>query len=384
MKKLKSQNGAITMLVLISIMFLISFLISTYVLVMHKAQSQKEIVEETKKIYESPFTMEEIYNSYFNSGNIVPIYTVEQLLYMGTGKQNVNINGKYYNFNNDENTIYVLMNDLEFNAYQEYGEDYYWEPIGNREDLSAKFEGNNYVIEVNYKEYTKVYSKDNEFSEYEILIINPVPEDATVTISSNGEVIATGKGRQKVLVETGANLEYSVERTYYEPQSGSATVDSTIVLTVELESKPEQTLTLIPASAEAEDWSAVNQAVADIDSSDYAFSWNTDKFYLHFDVSEFNENVKVTNILASYKLNQTISKNDVVVILNAGDVECINTVVEDLSTKLGGTVYETVADTLPLGTDVKNGLTLSINNVDGGSDLLYIYGARLTITYIEP
>lgn len=185
MKKLKSQNGAITMLVLISIMFLISFLISTYVLVMNKAQSQKEIVEETKKIYESPFTMEEIYNSYFNTGNIVPIYTVEQLLYMGTGKQNVNINGKYYNFNNDKNTIYVLMNDLEFNAL-ELGLEEDWIPINDNSDYISNFEWNNYKVKVTtLDEIIVTYDKSGP-STYNKNIIG-LPESVTIIPYKNLE-----------------------------------------------------------------------------------------------------------------------------------------------------------------------------------------------------
>ena len=383
MKKIKSENGVITMITLITVLITVSLLITSYILIANKVRTQKEIVDETRKIYEPTSRMEEIYNSYFNNENIIPVYTVEQLQAIGT-EEIINIDGKYYTFSNNENTVYVLMNNLEFNAYEEYGEEYYWKPIGNREDLLCNFEGKNNIIQVNYKGYNKVYSKDNRFSEYEIVIINPIPEDAIVTISSNGEVIATGQGTQRVLVDPGVDIEYLVERKYYQSKSESVTVDSTIISTVELESKPEQTLTLIPVSAEANDWSAVDKAADGIDSADYAYSWNTDKFYLHFDVSNFNENVKVTNILASYRLKQSVANNDIVVALLAGDVVCINTTVEDISTTLKGTVYESTATVLPEGTDVKNSLILSINNVDGGADILHIYGAQLTITYIEP
>ena len=370
MKKLRSENGAITMLVLITVIFLVSFLISSYILVANKAKAQKEIIEETRKIYEPTSTMEEIYNSYFNNGNIIPIYTVEQLQAIGNGKQ-ININGKYYTFSNDENTIYVLMNNLEIKAYEDYGEDYYWTPIGNRDDLLANFEGNNNKIDVVYKDKTKTYLKENEFSEYFVLginptpadaivtingketksisvkqgeevewkvektgyvtqggkhiadndgiydiileseectfTINPTPADAIVTISSNGEILTSGQGSQSVSVEPGTNIEYSVEAIYYYSKTGSAIVDSTTTQTVELESKPEQTLIIAkPSSVEAEDWTSVKNADDGIDSTDYAQSWNTDKFYLHYDASELNENVKITNIVAKYKLKQQL------------------------------------------------------------------------------
>ena len=49
MKKLKNENGAITILVVISILFMISFLISSYVIVANKVKSQKEVIAQTKK-----------------------------------------------------------------------------------------------------------------------------------------------------------------------------------------------------------------------------------------------------------------------------------------------------------------------------------------------
>jgi len=56
-------------------------------------KTQKEIVAETKTIYEPKYTMEEIYNSYFSKEKTIPIYTVEQLLAMGSGQENVYVNG---------------------------------------------------------------------------------------------------------------------------------------------------------------------------------------------------------------------------------------------------------------------------------------------------
>ena len=195
MKRLKNENGVITMITLITVLFMVSFLISSYIIIANKVKTQKEMVVETKAIYEPKSTMEEVYNSYFASGNIIPIYTVEQLLNMGSGQENVYINGKYYDFTNSENTIYMLMNDLSFrasdyeeNKVQETGE-YYWKPIGDRiaeyesltdEELKdetlvsnyfqAKFEGRNNIIEVIYldennREYSKKYLEGNNYSD---------------------------------------------------------------------------------------------------------------------------------------------------------------------------------------------------------------------------
>lgn len=195
MKNLKKENGAITIITLVSILFLASFLISSYILVANKVKTQKEMVNETREIYESTSSMEEIYNSYFSNDNVIPIYTVEQLLLMGEEKDDVNINGKYYDFNNDENTIYMLMNDLKFKAsdYNDQLTDGYWTPMGDNTELKAKFEGKNHTIEVIYTdnenaEYSVIYLEDNKYSEpeYEVGVI---PELEDKTIASTAKIL---------------------------------------------------------------------------------------------------------------------------------------------------------------------------------------------------
>lgn len=146
MKSLRSEKGAITLITLITILFLISFLITSYVLVSNKVKTQKEILSETKKIYEPKTSMEEIYNSYFTNDDIIPIYTVEQLLAIGNN-ETININGKVYTFSNTENTAYLLKNDLEFSATDLNLEDD-WIPPYQNEDLLANFDWSGHTIKV--------------------------------------------------------------------------------------------------------------------------------------------------------------------------------------------------------------------------------------------
>lgn len=212
MKNVKSEKGAITILVLVSVLFMVSFLISAYVIIANKVQTQKEIISETKSIYEDKATMEEVYNSYFSNSNAVPIYTAEQLLMMGNGTKNVNINGKYYDFNNDESTTYVLMNDIKFKAsdYTNQLTDGYWTPVGEKiseyeklvsEDISteienqqfkAKFYGKNNNIEVIYtddenEEYSIVYSQENSYCEIEYAF-NIIPKRSDGTTATDTTV----------------------------------------------------------------------------------------------------------------------------------------------------------------------------------------------------
>ena len=88
MKRFKNQNGAITIITLVTILFMVSFLISAYAIAANKAKTQKEIVAETKETYESKQTMEEIYNSYFgNHTDILPSGYTEVEYLESTGNQ---------------------------------------------------------------------------------------------------------------------------------------------------------------------------------------------------------------------------------------------------------------------------------------------------------
>ena len=95
MKSLKNERGAITIMVLASVLLFTTFLISTYMIVSNKIKSQKEIIDETKKIYQTE-TAEEAYSSFF-AGYNVPIlpegYT--QVEYIeSTGTQYIDVGFK--------------------------------------------------------------------------------------------------------------------------------------------------------------------------------------------------------------------------------------------------------------------------------------------------
>ena len=123
MKRLKSNRGAITILVLVTVLFFIAFLISLYIIISNKVQTQKEFISQTRKIYKSDKTMEEIYNSYFSSDEVIPIYTAQQFRKIIDSENNplkvedaiekviVNEeNGKIYEYS--AKSVYVLKNDI--------------------------------------------------------------------------------------------------------------------------------------------------------------------------------------------------------------------------------------------------------------------------------
>lgn len=132
MKKLKSENGAIAILVLISLVFLTTFLISSYVIMSNKMQSQRKVISDTKDIYES-YDLNQMYESYFDKSRDGLPDNVEQLEYIeSTGTQyidtgvfpsnnlKINIKACYTN----SNSSYMLGSDNAYNA----GVNIWWDP----------------------------------------------------------------------------------------------------------------------------------------------------------------------------------------------------------------------------------------------------------------
>ena len=170
-KRKNSEKGAITILVLVSMLFMVSFLITMQVIASNKVKSQKEILDRTRQIYESDKSMEEIYNMHMGDSDIIPIYNEEQLLNIASNNATL-VNGKYYIFSDD--SIYILMNDLEINQ-NSISKSF----IGN-------FEGNGHKITIT-NEYDEVCiaTEDNN---YHGLLIN-VPNEYSEDIDSISNII---------------------------------------------------------------------------------------------------------------------------------------------------------------------------------------------------
>ena len=110
-KKLKSEKGAITLVVLVTMLFLIAFLMTLFLRVANKAQTSAETTEQIKQKYNNLEDEETIYQSYFADEEVIPIYTVEQLKKIGSGEQvEVEQEKKIYIFKKDG--YYVLKNNL--------------------------------------------------------------------------------------------------------------------------------------------------------------------------------------------------------------------------------------------------------------------------------
>ena len=166
MKSLKNEKGAITIIVLVSVLLFTTFLITSYMIISNKIKSQKEIIEETRKIYETE-TQEEAYSSFFSSIKTIPIYTNNQYLSIALGER-ILINQKYFTFTEDSS--YVLMNDLEIEE-DDLPQD--WtapEELFDDDENEGNINYNGHIVTVNYNDGT-VVAYNGEFvlpKEYEI------------------------------------------------------------------------------------------------------------------------------------------------------------------------------------------------------------------------
>ena len=112
---MKNERGSITVITLVTILFMLAFLISTYSIIANRRQAQAEIKAETRKIYGTEVdNVEEIYNSYLAKVNEeIPIRTAEELFKIGTG-ESIFANNKIYVCSKDAN--YKLDNDITFDV----------------------------------------------------------------------------------------------------------------------------------------------------------------------------------------------------------------------------------------------------------------------------
>lgn len=159
MKNVKNENGVIAFVTLLSMFFILVFLMSTYFIVSNRVKTQKDMLQQIKNIYET-YDIDEAYNSYFNEG-IIQIYSNDQYLSIGT-KMGTNIciqevGGKYYKFSDD--ATYVLMRDLvikEEELPQNWeAPEYYF----TKNKLSGKIDYNGHIVKIvdNNGEIVKEY-----------------------------------------------------------------------------------------------------------------------------------------------------------------------------------------------------------------------------------
>lgn len=120
MRNIKSQKGAISLFVILSMLFFLAFMLGVFSITSRRNAAQLEAVRETAKIYASGIDANTIYDSMLatTSGTAIPITNIEQLkevkkLQEGTNTTattNYTINGKLYSYK--KGSSYYLANDI--------------------------------------------------------------------------------------------------------------------------------------------------------------------------------------------------------------------------------------------------------------------------------
>ena len=153
----KSEKGAISIFVMVAMLFFLASIRGIYLISSKRAQTQTQSLGLTQKIYNTT-DAESVYDAKFATGT-VPIYTQEQLYAVDTGNQ-VEIDEKIYTFS--AQATYQLQNDIIINL----GDD----TVPFDESLLTAQEKNGYSI---------YYYKDNEYYE-------PAENQAVSNLAVNG------------------------------------------------------------------------------------------------------------------------------------------------------------------------------------------------------
>lgn len=129
MKRLKNQKGAISVFVILAMLFFLAFMIGTYTITARRNAAQLDAARETTKIYQMSVDPNTAYDSLLSitDGSVVPISTIEQLKTLkgitekGDPEVNYTINGKLYTYKKyvkpteetkKPNITYILNNDI--------------------------------------------------------------------------------------------------------------------------------------------------------------------------------------------------------------------------------------------------------------------------------
>lgn len=109
----KNSNGAISVFVLMSMLFFLFVTIGVFSIISKRAQTQTESLTDLKeKYYNEGIENTIIGNRIAISDDLIPIYNSEQLLSIGVNNKEIEIDGKIYDFSQSDYSKYELKNDI--------------------------------------------------------------------------------------------------------------------------------------------------------------------------------------------------------------------------------------------------------------------------------
>lgn len=147
MRNIKNQKGAISLFVILAMLFFLAFMLGVFSITTRRNAAQLEAVRETAKIYSSGIDANAVYDSMLATSTdvVIPISTKEQLVKVrditGTSTTaNYTINGKLYTYR--DKASYMLANDIIL-------------------DLASEIQGKNDIAIYDYMLYDKSKYKIN-------------------------------------------------------------------------------------------------------------------------------------------------------------------------------------------------------------------------------
>lgn len=174
MKKVKNQKGAISLFVILAMLFFLAFMIGVYTVTTRRNSAQLDAARETAKIYSIGVDPNTVYDSMLSitSGSVVPISTIEQLKTLknitenDASEVNYTINGKLYTYKKYKtptddatkpNITYILNNDIILDLENEIN--------GNSKNTQIYdymlYDKTNYNINLNNHNIYYRFAKDN-------------------------------------------------------------------------------------------------------------------------------------------------------------------------------------------------------------------------------
>lgn len=178
--KIKGEKGAITAYVLVAMLVFTALAIGFFVMSANRQQTQLETFEQLKKIY-SNGEIENVVAAQYIGGDIIPVYTEEQLKKIGSN-ESIYINGKNYTFSTGK--TYVLQNDITFNETNNDLFETLQNMIANNTII---LEGQGHTITVMVGQVATVYTGDDGFQEAIVDDINE--QQISKFVENNGRKV---------------------------------------------------------------------------------------------------------------------------------------------------------------------------------------------------
>lgn len=153
MFNLKSEKGSVVVYVLVTMIVFTIICVSIFIKSSNKQQMQIETLDRLQELYASDETAEEVYKKHVG-GDVIPIYTQEQFLAIGS-KSVMTIN----------NTVYTLSKGLTYYLQSNINVTGDATNIINMiKNKDINFEGQGYKI---YMSNGDVYTEDTNYTEPE-------------------------------------------------------------------------------------------------------------------------------------------------------------------------------------------------------------------------